>query len=226
MKLIDHKYDKKIVNKPWGYEHVVFRNKNILSVTLLKIHYKQRTSLHCHPRKKTGFILLNGKAEIQLGLYESTKKKYNSPNKLMIRSGLFHSIKAISKTGLIALELETPFKKNDLVRFEDYYGRELKPYEKKIKSPKKKLIFFKNSYFKKKKYHFGKTKVFLEIHKNFKKINKCSNQDIFAILDGNIIDSKKRKILSYGDIIKTGTFKKLSEQFKISGELKVIRIKK
>ena len=112
MKLIDHKYDKKIVNKPWGYEHVVFRNKNILSVTLLKIHYKQRTSLHCHPRKKTGFILLNGKAEIQLGLYESTKKKYNSPNKLMIRSGLFHSIRAVSKTGLIALELETPFKKN------------------------------------------------------------------------------------------------------------------
>ena len=49
----------------------------------------------------------------------------------MIRTGLFHSIKAVSKGGLFALEFETPFNKNDLVRFKDNYGRQSKPYEGK-----------------------------------------------------------------------------------------------
>ena len=45
-------YDDKVVMKPWGYEYVVFRNKNNLSVTLLNINYGKSTSLHCHPKKK------------------------------------------------------------------------------------------------------------------------------------------------------------------------------
>ena len=93
-------YDKKVVIKPWGKEHVVFRNSNKLSVTLLRINYNKKTSLHCHPTKKTGFIVLSGKALIQLGLWKSSSKIYNAPSKLMIRTGLFHSIKAISKKDL------------------------------------------------------------------------------------------------------------------------------
>ena len=33
----------------------------------------------------------------------------------------------------IILEIETPINKDDLVRFKDEYGRENKPYERKIK---------------------------------------------------------------------------------------------
>ena len=40
----------------------------------------------------------------------------------MIRTGLFHSIKSKSKKGLIALELETPANKKDLVRFKILTG--------------------------------------------------------------------------------------------------------
>ena len=47
----------------------------------------------------------------------------------MIRTGLFHSTKAISKKGVFALEFETPVNKNDLVRYKDDYGRQSKPYE-------------------------------------------------------------------------------------------------
>ena len=47
----------------------------------------------------------------------------------MIRTGLFHSIKSLSKNGVKALEFETPVK-NDLVRYEDY-GRKFKSYEGK-----------------------------------------------------------------------------------------------
>ena len=109
MKTIDKKYDFKVVKKPWGYEYVAYRNKNQLALTYLNIDYQKETSLHCHPIKKTGFILLSGKAEIKLGFDNS--KIYNAPEKLMIRPGLFHSIKAISKKGIIALEFETPVKK-------------------------------------------------------------------------------------------------------------------
>ena len=49
----------------------------------------------------------------------------------MISRGLFHSIKSISKEGLLALEFETPVDKNDLVRLKDSYGRKNKSYEGK-----------------------------------------------------------------------------------------------
>ena len=52
MRTKDALYDDKIVIKPWGYEYVVYREKNNLSVTLLNINYKEKTSLHCHPKKK------------------------------------------------------------------------------------------------------------------------------------------------------------------------------
>tara|TARA_B100001027_G_scaffold160043_1_gene113007 strand:+ start:46 stop:213 length:168 start_codon:yes stop_codon:yes gene_type:complete len=52
MRTKDSLYDDKIVIKPWGYEYVVYREKNDLSVTLLNINYKEKTSLHCHPKKK------------------------------------------------------------------------------------------------------------------------------------------------------------------------------
>ena len=52
MKKKDTIYDGTVVKKPWGYEYVIYRVKNNLSVTLLNIDYKKKTSLHCHPSKK------------------------------------------------------------------------------------------------------------------------------------------------------------------------------
>ena len=44
MKKIDSFYDNRVVYKPWGYEYVVYRNSNNLSVTLLSIDYNKKTS--------------------------------------------------------------------------------------------------------------------------------------------------------------------------------------
>jgi mannose-6-phosphate isomerase-like protein (cupin superfamily) len=220
-------YDNRIVFKPWGHEYVVYRYKSILSVTLLNINPNKSTSLHCHPSKKTGFVLLDGKAQIQLGLWKSERKIYRSPSKLMIRTGLFHSIKCISKKPLLALEFETPINKNDLVRFNDKYGREKKPYEqgKKFSKLNKDKKFFKIYKFKeKKKYLFGKIVVKLEVHKNFKKLVTEKDNTIFAVLNGNVCNKNKQKILSPGDIIRTGTFKKLAQVFKIHKKLAVLKI--
>ena len=82
-----------------------------------KIDFNKSTSLHCHPKKKSGFILLYGKAQFQLGLREKNTELHTSPSKRMIARGLFHSIKSLSRHGLIVLEFETPVDKNDLVKY-------------------------------------------------------------------------------------------------------------
>tara|TARA_B100001964_G_C14238968_1_gene603988 strand:- start:685 stop:1374 length:690 start_codon:yes stop_codon:yes gene_type:complete len=220
-------YDDKVVYKPWGYEHVIYRNLKHLSVTLLRINYNKNTSLHCHPKKKTGFIVVSGKALIQLGLWQGTAKHYMAPSKLMIRTGLFHSIKAVSKKGLYALEFETPFNKNDLIRFKDNYGRRSKPYEGKkfTKNIDSNFIKFKKPKIERNQlFKINKVNISLEIHKNFKNLINKKNSTIFAIIDGKVIDKHKGSVLSYGDIIKTGTLKKLSEVFKIKKYLTVIRV--
>lgn len=227
MSLTDKKYDKKIVIKPWGYEYVAFRDKNILGITFLNINYKKKTSLHCHPSKKTGFILLNGQAQIQLGLWRKNNYTFKSPSKLMIRTGLFHSIKALSKRGVKVLEFETPVKKNDLVRYQDDYGRIAKPYEggKYIKSLNNEdIIFKKPSFGIDQNYKINGVKIKLKVYKSFKEIVKQKNSTIFAVINGNVVDKRNKKILSAGDIIKTGTFIKLSKQFKIKKTLTLLSV--
>ena len=66
-----------------------------------------------------------------MGLVPSRPRIILHPQKLMIRTGLFHSIEGVSKNGVTALEFETFMDKHTLVRFKDDYGRRKKPYEGK-----------------------------------------------------------------------------------------------
>ena len=124
-------YSNRVVYKPWGYEYVIYDNANRLAITFVRIKHGCKTSLHCHPKKKTGFIILSGKALVQIGIYKKNSKSFSSLSRLVFRPGLFHSIEAVSKSGVYALEFETPYKKNDLLRLKDNYGRQTKYYEGK-----------------------------------------------------------------------------------------------
>ena len=104
-----------MVKKPWGEEYIICKTNNA-ATWHLKINSRKKTSLHCHPKKKTGFILLDGKVEVMIGFYE--KKILKAPDKLMIRPGLFHSTKSLSKKNSIVLEIETPINKNDFVNLD------------------------------------------------------------------------------------------------------------
>ena len=222
-------YDNKIVFKPWGYEYVVYRNANHLSVTLLNINYNKSTSLHCHPSKKSGFILLGGKALFQLGLRKKNTELHTSPSKRMMARGLFHSIKSVSKNGLLALEFETPVDKNDLVRFKDIYGREKRNYEGKKHTLKidSKFIKFKRPGQKiKQEFIFDNVKLNIEIHNNFKKLLANKKDSIFAILDGAITDHKNISVVNCGDILRVEDFKILSKVFKIKKNLKIVKLSK
>ena len=122
-------YLNKTVKKPWGYEYIIYNDSSKIAVTFVHIKYGHKTSLHCHPSKKTAFIVLEGKALVQIGIYKENKKIYNSLSRLVLRPGLFHSLESVSKKGLYALEFETPYDRNDLLRFKDKYGRKSKNYE-------------------------------------------------------------------------------------------------
>ena len=83
-------YDNKVVIKPWGYEYVIYNNASRLAITFLKIKPGHKTSLHCHPKKKTGFIILSGKAQVQI-LKENFGDMKKKCNKLLgiVVLGLF-----------------------------------------------------------------------------------------------------------------------------------------
>ena len=114
------------MRKPWGYEYLCYQNEG-LAIWFLRIEHNHRTSLHCHPRKHTGLILLQGEVDVS---FLRGKTRLIAPEKIHIFRGRFHSTAAISSTGACLLEIETPEDKHDLVRLEDGYGRENTGYEK------------------------------------------------------------------------------------------------
>lgn len=114
-----------VVKKPWGFEYLVFESDE-MALWLLHIEAGQATSLHCHPRKTTGFLLLSGRAQLE---FIADSKIIEAPNKEMIRRGLFHRTRALSAEGIWVLEAENPNDKADLVRLDDSYGRGALGYE-------------------------------------------------------------------------------------------------
>lgn len=222
-------YSDKLVKKPWGEEYIIYKDNNKLAVTLVKINYNHKTSLHCHPKKKTGFIILDGIAAVQIGIYKKNVKKYKSLSRLVLRPGLFHSLKAVSKSGVTALEFETPYKKRDLIRFKDNYGRENKKYEGKKFTNQLNSSYIK---FNKPKlgqtfrYKFKKVEVIIEKKKKLNNYFIKDNKSSVAILDGNIVNKNSQNVISFGEIVKTSTLKIFSERFNIKKPLTLLRVKK
>lgn len=215
-----------VVEKPWGYEYIIYSNK-LLCITFLHILYNHGTSLHCHPNKKTGYILLSGSTEIQLGFYN--KEISAAPSKTIIRPGLFHSTSAISEQGAIVLELETPIDKNDIVRFKDNYGREKDDYQgsSKLKKLNKNQLIFKDPKFNNPhKYKIGGVEILLEKHKDMEDLCKKSLDTIISVIEGGIRCKKTKQIvLGTGEVVKTGTILKLAEVFEVDTFIKTLSVK-
>lgn len=113
-----------VVNKPWGYEYLLFENNHV-AIWILHLKNDHETSLHCHPQKRTSLIVLSGTVIVS-GLID--KFILSEKDTLIIESGVFHSTKALSDN-VVLMEIETPPNKHDLVRLKDEYGRQHKGYE-------------------------------------------------------------------------------------------------
>ena len=126
-------YEDVIVKKPWGYEYLVFENEHV-AIWMLQIVRKRKTSMHCHPRKRTGLILLSGDAKFHHLEGSIALSRMGAVN---IEAGAFHSTEAasdlpmdpVSENGIWVMEIESPPLKEDLCRMSDAYGRAGATYE-------------------------------------------------------------------------------------------------
>lgn len=219
-------YDNSKVLKPWGEEYNIYRNKKKLAITYLKLKKGESTSVHCHPKKKTGFLILSGIAEVQLGIYKKNIFKYKPMSILVLRPGLFHRIKASRGGDLYALEIETPYIKRDLIRMEDNYGRKNNGYEslqKSIRLTDNDIIFDTPTLKKSNKYLLNNIKIEISYFSNFKKFNSYDDKSVSIILDGNIINNSNKTVITIGEIVKSYTLKKLSNFFKINKKILILR---
>lgn len=118
-------YSAVIIEKPWGHEYSLVRS-DASDAWLLSIKHGERTSMHCHPTKKTSIVLLGGECVVTTF---KEKTVLQAGDGIVIDKGVFHSTTALSPSGISLLETETPVNKGDLVRLNDTYGRAGKSYE-------------------------------------------------------------------------------------------------
>lgn len=114
-----------VVNKPWGYEYLMYENQYV-AIWILYLKHNNGTSMHCHPNKKTCYIVLSG---IVKCLTLEGWMVREAGDGLIIDEGVFHCTRVVSEPGAMLMEIESPPNKKDLVRLKDEYGRENQGYE-------------------------------------------------------------------------------------------------
>ena len=205
---MEDNYEVNVVKKPWGYEYLAYKNKHV-ALWFLHIKHTHSTSLHCHPKKTTGLILLDGSAEVS---FFNNTNKLTPGNKIMIRKGLFHSTKATSEKGALVFEIETPVDKNDLVRFRDNYGREGKPYENNTyEIPKKNdCLWIEDPKFNAyKDYKFANCTLIVKSITNISSFLEINDTNNIIFLKGGLQTDYKQNVVGPGDIVIASTIKQL-----------------
>ena len=204
-------YNDVIVKKPWGYEYLCFANKTV-AIWLLRIDYNESTSMHCHPNKNTGLIVLNGSIELS---FLTNKVLLNGLKKINIFQSRFHSSKAISQDGAFLLEIETPEDKNDLIRLYDNYGRENKGYEGKtnfIAKPKSAINFRKAKYAPSIVNAYG-CSLQHKLLKDKSDFDYLEDEDLIVFTNGGLEAGENKKIVRPADVIDGKSLKLLSSRF-------------
>lgn len=206
-------YNNNIVKKPWGYEYLAYENDEV-GLWFLNIKKDQSTSMHCHPTKTTGLVILDGIAELS---FLSDKRIIQGLDKVMIRRGLFHQTKALSDEVLL-LEIETPKDKHDLVRLADKYGRESKSYEDNtFEYPKQSdcLWIVEPVDEQVNVYQFGNCTLTVENVNDIETIINKKDTDLLMFLKGGLmrnIDGRGHLVTIPGDVGFANIVKQVSNQ--------------
>jgi mannose-6-phosphate isomerase-like protein (cupin superfamily) len=209
---------KTIINKPWGNEYCIYRNNN-LSIWLLKIDPSKKTSLHCHPTKKTGLILLGGLASISL-----IERTFNLDGfkKLIFRNGMFHQTHNISNEPIYLIEIETPDNKFDLIRIEDDYGRKHTKFEGENnwdEISENPFVISDTNVSSFKEFSFEITTL------NSVKERLLKDDDLIVILENSGFSNKdKQSLCDCGEVLTFKIFKFLSERFDVNANIKTLII--
>lgn len=216
-------FSSSLVRKPWGYEYLMYENDQ-LGLWLLRLEAGAATSLHCHPRKKTGLVVLSGDAHLSF-LNDGVDLKPLS--RTMIRPGLFHSTKATSSEGLFLLEVETPRDKENLVRLEDNYGREAQPYEGTEAHeplPSHLLQLETPEIGGELSYDLCGCKLTVQRFTDANDIRIEDPNTVIMLLEGGLTTTEAEPILDAGDVVSPATFSRLAKSFPLTAPLTVMTI--
>lgn len=205
-------FENVLVKKPWGSEYRVYDN-GLVSLWHLFIRSGERTSMHCHPTKKTGILLLSGEAVVS---FLNDSRPIRSLAKLMIREGLFHSTAALSPEGVVVLETETPSDKTNLVRLDDEYGRQEKPYEGseavtplgadcvRLSDPREGEI---------PRTRLGECTLSMERVGEAGHLVERPPGEVIVVLEGGLFSRTGDPVLSVGDVVSSETVSRLAKTF-------------
>ncbi len=195
-------YSNIVVRKPWGYEYLIFCN-DIVAIWILFLKEKALTSMHCHPRKKTSLVVLQGEVSCKTFFGEFNLKEGEG---LLIEKGVFHQTTSLSNQGVFLMEIETPVNKRDLVRLKDKYGRQGQGYETKEQYSKNTqnysyLSLNKNnsSLYKKR---FGKCSMTfwsIDTDSSLNDFKEIDRDDVLSLLKGKIQNQAGETVVQIGD---------------------------
>ncbi len=210
-----------IVKKPWGYEYLAYENEYV-ALWSLYISKDQQTSMHCHPNKTTGLMVVEGQAQVS---FLNDTFTLNEKHKIMIRKGLFHSTKAVSANGAHVFEIETPVDKHDLVRLNDKYGRTAKPYEGKDKEIPKAddCLWIEDPPAEtENKYRIGNKEILVKTTSDSSFIDGLNDDANIVFLRGGLCTDYGIKVAGPGDIVVAKVLKELKKLFQKVEENTVI----
>lgn len=196
-------YSKVVVKKPWGYEYLLFGNESV-AVWILYIKHGAQTSMHCHPKKRTSLVVLQGTAVCST---------LNEDHALGVGDGLFferkvfHQTKSTSAQGTFVMEAESPVNKRDLVRLKDRYGREGLGYETSenysVNTQNYNYISLQGP-----EVHHNQKKQFGECSLTFTRVAEVKDllalerqggNTALTVLRGQILDSRSQVVAETGD---------------------------
>ena len=126
-------YFDKVNIKPWGKEYLAYQS-NKIGIWILHINKEHETSTHCHFKKDSILIPLQGCFKINLF---NGYKIIHALDSLYVSRNIFHGIHAYSDDAIL-LEIEVYTEqisytdKNDLLRLRDIYVRDNDKYETSI----------------------------------------------------------------------------------------------
>lgn len=215
-------YTNVVVKKPWGSEYLCYRNSEV-AIWFLHIEKDKQTSMHCHPMKNTGFVVLEGKAELS---FLRNTVSLEGLDKIHIFRSRFHSTKAV--TDSFIFEIETPEDKHDLVRLDDAYGRAGTQYEgKNFHSEKDDTCLWIDdpSIEAKEKVVHGCTIKHLLIQDKKEVLNK-QEEELFVVTYGGIVTKEGQKVVWPGDVIDGKSLHRLASAFEVEQNTSMIYVNK
>jgi len=115
----DELMDSETVQRPWGTYTTLGQWSNEITLKVLKVNPRSRTSLQKHEHRDEEWICLSGRAKVTIG-----KRNFvlRVGKKAFIPRRRLHRVASIEGTEVLEVSYGR-FDENDVVRVEDDYGR-------------------------------------------------------------------------------------------------------